>query len=307
MDDINILIDDLLKRLIKQKVTDLHFDISEARQCMILRRHKMNLRKEVLSSYEVYEMLKYMAGLDLLQTNLPQTGHFTYIIAKKTYYFRLAVMETPLRKSAVLRVLNLNPIADLQDCVQDEKVYQKLLRLGRFRNGIILFCGATGSGKSTTMHHFLKHYEDKQIYTLESPIEIYDEQLVQIETSKSLDFNQALAQLLRHDPDLIALGEIRFEHELKALLRAGLSGHAVCSTLHAGKIEDVISRLCDLNAHPYDLMHGLKAVVFQELTLDKEGRTHVKYKIQSGKILQRKISEAAKRTVVDLSGSEDTL
>ena len=300
MDDITVMIDQLLHSLIQNKVTDLHFDISERAQRMIFRRHKINLKTKDLAHLQVYEYLKYMASLDLLQSNHPQTGHFTYIVAQKTYYFRFAVMETPLRKSAVLRVLNLNPIADLLTCVQNEKVYKRLIRLSQFKNGIILFCGATGSGKSTTMHHFLKTYQNKQIYTLETPIEIYDDDFVQIETSEQLSFNQALAQLLRHDPDLIALGEIRFESELRALLRAGLSGHAVCSTLHAGKIEDVISRLCDLRASPYDLMHGLKAVVFQELTMDEKGRSHVKFKIQSGKILQRKIIEAEKRTLTDL-------
>ena len=294
MTDINTRLDKLLCELIDERITDLHFDINHRQKRMIFRRHKRNIKMKEMEDLNYYDYLKYIASLDLIQSNLPQTGNFTYIVNERTYYFRLAVMETPLRKSAVLRVLNMNPIRDLKACVQDEKVYQKLLTISEFSQGIVLFCGATGSGKSTTMHHFLKTLKHKQIYTLETPIEIFDDDFIQIETNKNLDFNTALSQLLRHDPDIIALGEVRFESELHALLRAGLSGHAVCSTLHAGKSEDVIARLLDLGARPYDLLHGLRAVVYQDLKLDKKGEVKIAFKVQTGKILQRKILEAEK-------------
>lgn len=288
MKDTQIRIDRLLHYLIQERISDLHIDISKDTQKMIFRRHKRlvetKIHKDTIQNYDYF---KYISGLDLSTSSKPQTGTFEYIINNNNYHFRFAMIETHFRKSAVLRVLNLSTLDSLAAIVpKGHKVFELL----NIKNGIILFTGATGSGKSTTQFHFLKELVEKQIYILEDPIEIYDESFIQIDISdKTLDFDAAMTQLLRHDPDVISLGEVRKNNELNTLIRAGLSGHIVTSTLHAGNIDHVVSRLLDLGASSYDLSHVLKAIVYQELKVNEKGDIYAELIIETEDDIKKKI------------------
>lgn len=290
MKDKQILLNQLLHELIVEKISDLHFNISDNSYDMIYRRHKNNIySKKNHDVFILYEYIKYISGLDLNTTNTPQTGSFEYTIENTIYYFRFAVIETNLRKSGVLRVLNLSPILSLSEIVPDNHQIFNLLNI---TNGIILFCGKTGSGKSTSQFHFLKEFKNKQIYLLENPIEIYDPDFIQIDISKSnLSFETAMTQLFRHDPDIISLGEVRKKTELDTLVRAGLSGHLVTSTIHAGSIEHVISRLFDLGASRYELNHVLKAIIFQELKLNDKGEAYAQITVKDETEIKKEISK----------------
>lgn len=290
MRKIQIRINDLLHKMIENRISDLHFHIQEDKTKLTYRRFKNTIYVEEENNTEVYDYLKFFSKLDLSLNNLPQTGSFQYIISDKNYYFRFAIIETTFRKSGVLRVLNLSSITSIKDisrnCLEFNNIY-------KIESGIILFAGITGSGKSTTQHFFLKSLINKQIYLLENPIEMMDESLMQIEiSSKGLDFDSAITQLLRHDPDVIALGEVRKDQELKSLIRAGLSGHLVCSTIHAGDIDQVISRLIDLGANEYDLSHVLKTIIYQELKTNEKGEVYAEFKIFSEKEIKQKISQS---------------
>lgn len=290
MKDTHIKIDQLLHYLIHEKISDLHLDLSKDSSKMIFRRHKINVKTVTEPSIlKIYDYFKYISSLDLSMSLKPQTGTFEYVVDGYVYHFRFAMIETHFRKSAVLRVLNLSPIKSLSSIVPGKHALFKLLEI---KNGIILFTGATGSGKSTTQFHFLKELKDKQIYILEDPIEIYDPSFIQIDISeKTLDFDEAITQLLRHDPDVISLGEVRKNHELNTLIRAGLSGHIVTTTLHAGNIDHVLSRLLDLGASSYDLSHVLKGIVYQELLLNEKGELYAKLYVEGEKEIQKKILE----------------
>ena len=288
MKDTQIEIDRLLHYLIHEKISDLHIDISKDTQKMIFRRHKqLVISISDKKTIKTYDYLKYISGLDLSTSTKPQTGTFEYIIDDAMYHFRFAMIETHYRKSAVLRVLNLSSIESLEAIVPNE---HKIFELLNISNGIILFTGATGSGKSTTQFHFLKKLKEKQIYILEDPIEIYDESFIQIDISeKTLDFDTAMTQLLRHDPDVISLGEVRKNNEINTLIRAGLSGHMVTTTLHAGNIDHVISRLLDLGASSYDLSHVLKGIVYQELKVNEKGEIYAKLIVETEDEIKKKI------------------
>lgn len=288
MKDTQIKIDRLIHYLIHEKISDLHIDLSKDTQKIIFRRHKQLIGSESNKDIiHIYDYLKYISGLDLSTSSKPQTGTFEYIIENTIYHFRFAMIETHFRKSAVLRVLNLSSIESLKAIVSKE---HKIFELLNIKNGVILFTGATGSGKSTTQFHFLKELVEKQIYILEDPIEIYDESFIQIDISdKTLDFDTAMTQLLRHDPDVISLGEVRKNNELNTLIRAGLSGHIVTSTLHAGNIDHVVSRLLDLGASSYDLSHVLKGIVYQELKVNEKGEIYAEIVIKTEDEIKKKI------------------
>lgn len=288
MKDTQIKIDRLLHHLIQEKISDLHFDLSKSEEKMIFRRHKTQVNiQNGQDIIQIYDYLKYISQVDLSSSSKPQTGSFEYIIKDKTFHFRFAMIETHFRKSAVLRVLNLSPIASLQEIVP---ITHSLFNLLDIKNGIVLFTGATGSGKSTTQFHFLKQLKEKQIYILEDPIEIYDESFIQIDISNQhLDFDAAMTQLLRHDPDVISLGEVRRNDELNTLIRAGLSGHIVTTTLHAGNADHVVSRLMDLGASTYDLTHVLKGIVYQELKRNKKGEIYAEITVQGEEEIKNKI------------------
>lgn len=290
MKDTHIKIDQLLHYLIHEKISDLHLDLSKDTNKMIFRRHKINVKTVIDPGVlKIYDYFKYISALDLSMSSKPQTGTFEYVVDGLVYHFRFAMIETHFRKSAVLRVLNLSPITSLDSIVP---VGHPLFKLLEIKNGIILFTGATGSGKSTTQFHFLKELKDRQIYILEDPIEIYDPSFIQIDISdKSLNFDDAMTQLLRHDPDVISLGEVRKNHELNTLIRAGLSGHIVTTTLHAGKIDHVLSRLLDLGASTYDLGHVLKGIVYQELEVNEKGAVYAKLYVEDERAIQKKILE----------------
>lgn len=288
MKDTQIMINQLLNQLVHERISDLHIDLSKNEEKMIYRRHKLQVKqvsgKDII---QIYDYLKYISHLDLSTSSKPQTGSFEYIIDDKVYHFRFAMIETHFRKSGVLRVLNLSSIDSLAAIVPKQ---HKLFDLLTIANGIILFTGATGSGKSTTQFHFLKALKEKQIYILEDPIEVFEESFIQIDISEhSLDFDTAMTQLLRHDPDVISLGEVRKNDELSTLIRAGLSGHVVTSTLHAGSMDHVISRLLDLGASDYDLSHVLKGIVYQELKVNEKGEVYAEVSVESEKEIKKKI------------------
>lgn len=272
-------LDDLMHRLIDMKVSDLHIDIQNEAK-MLFRRHKINIRTESDNRLKTcYELLRFKAGFDLSKGTQPQTGSFTYIIDDIEYHLRFSSLETHNRKHGVLRILNMNQIDSLEKSVGNKRVLNFIKKQMLKKNGVILFSGMTGSGKTTTMFNSIKTMVDKQVFTLENPIETYYDFCIQLELNvhQNINFETGLTQLLRHDPDVIVLGEIRSEDDLKQCIRCGLSGHLVLSTIHSSSIEATVHRLLDLNVSIYDLQMCLEAIVYQEMEVCNE-TVSVKYK-----------------------------
>lgn len=290
--------DDLLHRMIEMKISDLHIDIqTEAR--MLMRRHKINVITEIDDELKsCYEYLRFKAGFDLSKGTQPQTGSFTYMLYDFEYHFRFSSLETHNRKHGVLRVLNMNQIDTLEKSVSNKQVLNFIKQVVSRKNGIILFSGMTGSGKTTTMFNAVRTIENKQIFTLENPIETYYDFCIQLELNvhQNINFETGLTQLLRHDPDVIVLGEIRSEEDLKQCIRCGLSGHLVLSTIHSSSIEATIHRLLDLNVSIYDLQICLEAIVYQEMEVLNE-EVSVKYKTAD----RNKIKEILKKAGISKS------
>ncbi len=285
-------LDGLMHDMIDKGISDAHFDLGPKAQ-LLLRRHKVNIEvieEEVL--IQCYEYLRFKAGFDLSKGKHPQTGSFTYRIHDKNYYLRFAALETPLRKHGVLRVLNMNHIDTLSASVTCKRTYNFITKQLQSSNGIILFSGMTGSGKTTTLFNALKTLEHRQIFTLENPIESIHDFCIQLELNphQDLTFESGLNQLLRHDPDVIVLGEIRSEEDLKQCVRAGLSGHLVLSTIHSSSLQASLHRLLDLGLSHYDLTSCIRAIIYQEMEVIDHG-VSVKYQTASPSKIQKLLQE----------------
>lgn len=288
MKNIDIILNHLLYEAVEKRISDIHLDLSPDKSSIIFRRHKTYISHyETQAIDALFEHLRFVAGFDLSKGNLPQTGSFSYIVHDTTYDFRFASIESFSRKHAVLRILNMNGIDTLNDSIPSKRQVSQVLKLLSEKNGMILFCGMTGSGKSTTLFNASKEFKDRQIFSLENPVERIHPHCIQIELNEThgLNFERSLTQLLRHDPDVIILGEIRTEEDILQCIRCGLSGHLVMSTIHSGSIQHVVNRLIDLGARPYDLKYVLKGIIYQEMSV-KDDKVSLKYQIKTQDSIQ---------------------
>lgn len=268
--------ENLIISAISKRSTDIHIQI-EATQYKVFFRTlfgimPMNLGDNI---HDLFEYCKFRANLDLSMNMIPQTGSFEIIIRKQKINLRFSAIETYHSKSGVIRILNLHKAERLADLSSTDHL-NEFTKLSRLQNGLILFCGSTGSGKSTTMFTWLRTLKEKRIYTIEDPIEQIFHQFmqVQINIKQGLTFNEAVFQLLRHDPDVIVIGEIRGSNEAKAAIRSSYSGHLVVSTIHSGSASQTKYRLLEFGISESDIEQTLRAIVFQQLILrqDKKGR-----------------------------------
>ncbi|MFR4504253.1 MAG: ATPase, T2SS/T4P/T4SS family [Catenibacterium sp.] len=208
---------------------------------------------------------------------VPQTGAFHYYLNEHIYFLRVSYLPGMDFESIVIRILNnhenitINEISEIDDFTfyLNEVCYQK--------SGLFLVAGATGSGKSTTLYAILDKIIEmggRNVVTLEDPIEIVKEHCLQIEMNESMgiDYYNSLKQILRHDPDVIMIGEIRDEKTAKLAITCALTGHLVLSTIHASNSLLVIKRMLNLGINETDLEDVLIGVVTQRIKYDRRNR-----------------------------------
>jgi competence protein ComGA len=270
------ILESLIITAISKKTTDVHIQIEENQSTLHLRTlNGLSALPFSENLDDLYEYCKFRANLDLSMNMIPQTGSFEMIIKKKRYNLRFSAIETYYSKSGVVRILNLHKVERLED-LSGFDVREDFEKLSKIRNGLILFCGSTGSGKSTTMFTWLRTLIKRRIYTIEDPIEqMYSEFMqVQVNHKQGLTFSEAVFQLLRHDPDVIVIGEIRGPLEAKAAIRSAYSGHLVVATIHSATAQQTKYRLMDFEISESDIKQTLKAIVYQKLIIrsDKKGR-----------------------------------
>lgn len=256
------LFDTIMIDIVENKITDLHID--PTKDAVILRKHKTKFKSFTCDASRLYEYLKFQAKINLESYTNLQTGQFSYIVDDTEYYLRFAVLENETRRHGVLRILNIIPISNLEACSMNKEDVLSVRSMFKESHGLLLFCGKTGAGKSTTMFAGLNEVKDKEIFTLENPIEKVYDHMIQIKCEDH-DLNKHISQLLRHDPDILVIGEIRTSIELQQAIRASLSGHLIVSTLHAGNIDEVLLRLQDLQLSAFELKSVLVGIVFQKI------------------------------------------
>lgn len=287
---------EIVSLAISKKATDIHFDI-KGDNVKIAARNLYGLFKFDVKEIDkkVFNYIKYRAQLDISCLTKPQSGTFDLVLNDYLWMFRFSVIESFGQKNGVLRILNMSKISNPQDLSLENENVNKLIELFNLDYGLILIAGSTGSGKSTTIYSILSVVDNKCIYSIEDPIEIYQNYMSQIQINQAigLDFKHALKQLLRHDPDIIVIGEVRSDYEIKEMYLASLTGHLVISSIHAGDIYSVIQRLFDSGINYYDLWHSGLNIVIQSLERINN-RQFARYKIYDQQmvknILEQKFS-----------------
>ncbi|WP_442756873.1 GspE/PulE family protein [Methylocystis sp. JAN1] len=214
--------------------------------------------------------IKIMARLDIAERRLPQDGRIKLAIRGVDIDFRVSTLPTAHGESIVLRILDRSQIAlDFDKLGFEPKTTAQLRHVMRNPNGIVLVTGPTGSGKTTTLYTALKELTtpDVKVFTVEDPIEyqLAGVNQVQVQPAIGLDFPNTLRAILRQDPDIIMIGEIRDAETAKIAIQASLTGHLVFSTLHTNSAAASITRLIDMGVENYLIASTVKGVLAQRL------------------------------------------
>lgn len=214
--------------------------------------------------------IKILAGMNITESRLPQDGAIKSIIEEVTLDLRVSSLPTNEGEKIVVRLLDYSmSLAGLESLGLSEKNYHKVLSMIEVPNGIILVTGATGSGKSTTVYSILHRLnkEDTNIITVEDPIEMDIKGVNQVQANSEigLTFAFALRSILRQDPNIIMIGEIRDTETAKIAVRASITGHLVLSTIHTNNSLNTIERLLDMEVERYLLASALTGIVSQKL------------------------------------------
>ena len=267
------LLDAILSEAVSLGASDIHFEVFSdgfkvrARVDGVIR-DLANPPEDLFSP--LISRIKVLANLDVAETRVPQDGRIQMKINGRDIDFRVSTLPTITGESVVLRILDRSAIdvnlTDLGIWEEDLHLYQSLLS---FPNGMVLVTGPTGSGKTTTLYAFLKELNtvDKKIITVEDPVEYDLPGTVQIPINAKigLDFALVLRTILRQDPDIIMVGEIRDKETAEMSIHAALTGHLVFSTLHTNNAPGAITRLIDMGIEPYLITATLRAVIAQRL------------------------------------------
>ena len=218
----------------------------------------------------VISLIKVMSKLNIAERRLPQDGHISLKTSLKSVDVRVSITPTVLGEKVVMRLLDKGEFGFMLSTLgfeqEDMDIFSRIIRRPY---GIIIVSGPTGSGKSTTLHAALKEIQDVEsnIITVEDPVEHRLEGITQIETKEQigLTFGAALRSVLRQDPDIVLIGEIRDEETADIAIKFSLTGHLVFSTLHANDAPSTVTRLIDIGIKPYLVGSSLSLVMAQRL------------------------------------------
>ena len=268
------LVDLVVKSAIKSKASDVHVEPMEKG---VLIRHRLDgLLKEVMDLPKwVHEgliaRLKIMGGMDIAEKRLPQDGRIRATAEDGTEVdFRVSTLRTLFGEKVVMRVLDHRKgVPALEEIGMSAVGLEVMRKFLRHQHGMILVVGPTGSGKTTTLSSALKAVQSERtnIITIEDPVEyqIPGVNQTQINEKIKLTFASALRSILRQDPDVILVGEIRDAETAKIAMQAAQTGHLVLSTLHTDDAPSVVTRLTDIGAEPFVIASALIGVVAQRL------------------------------------------
>jgi type IV pilus assembly protein PilB len=214
--------------------------------------------------------IKIMGRMDISERRLPQDGRAQYTTLGTNVDLRISIMPTVNGESVVIRILNIAVgLKTIDDLGLSESEHAAFINLLHKNNGILLVTGPTGSGKSTTLYAALQEIQKQNvnIITVEDPVEYHMNHIMQIQINPATGytFARALRNILRHDPDVIMVGEIRDQETAKIAVESALTGHLVLSTLHTNDAAGTISRLLEMEIEPYLLSSSILGVVAQRL------------------------------------------
>ena len=263
----------LFDSALEMRATDIHLEPTKkaARVRLRIDGELIEVQSPDAGIYEgVVSRLKILAGMDISERRLPQDGRIRQRLAGREIDMRVASAPMIHGETIVLRLLdNQEGLSQLSDLQLPAHVAKRLGTAIKQPNGLILVTGPTGSGKTTTLHAAMNELNDtrRKIVTIENPVEIQTPGLQQIDVNPELGwtFAAALRTVLRHDPDVIMVGEIRDSETAELAVRAAMTGHLVFSTLHTNTAQDAADRLIDLGVPAYLMKSVVRLVAAQRL------------------------------------------
>ena len=277
--DINIdapvikLCDSILKEAVTRGASDIHIEPYESK---VVVRYRLDGHLKVINELQIHffqailARYKIMADMNIAERRIPQDGKINLNVNGVNYDFRVSTLPTLHGEKIVIRIYNVDFVtSDISTLgftkEQEDLVYEMINR----PHGIILLTGPTGSGKSTTLYTFLRYLnkEDTNIITVEDPVEneISGVAQVQVNPKANLTFAAALRSILRQDPNIIMIGEIRDEETAQIATRAAITGHLVLSSIHTNDVASVVTRLINMGIPRYLVADSLLGAISQRL------------------------------------------
>ena len=267
------MFDLVMIQAIRDRASDIHFEPDEKALGVRFRidgflYETLTLPKQI--HLPLTSRIKILAEMDIAETRLPQDGNFNIKMEKRSFEIRVSTFPTIYGENVVLRILDqTSALFKLEELGFSEEMLNHFKQLIRRPNGIILVTGPTGSGKTTTLYAILNmiNSTDKNIITIEDPVEyrLASIRQTQINPKAGINFATGLRSILRQDPDVIMIGEIRDMETSEIALQSALTGHLVLSTLHTNDAPEAITRLMDIGVQPYLISSAVVGVLAQRL------------------------------------------
>ncbi len=267
------LVNQILQSAVQQRASDIHFDPQESKLDVRFRidgvlRTERSLPKHMQNVMTA--RIKILANLDITENRLPQDGRIKMNLDFHPVDLRVATLPTIYGEKVVMRILDLgSTLNDIKKIGFNKLNLKRFYKLIEQPTGIVLITGPTGSGKSSTLYGALNHLnrEEVNIITIEDPVEYQIEGInqIQVNANVGMTFARGLRSILRQDPNIIMVGEIRDKETAEIAVRASLTGHLVLSTLHTNDAVTSVTRLTDMGVEPFLVAASLSGVVAQRL------------------------------------------
>ena len=266
-------VDEIVLEAIQKGASDIHFDPE---------RESLNIRYRIdgvvypagyLDTYQqeaITTRIKVISGIKITEHRIPQDGHFEFKLNEKVYNIRVSTLPTTYGETIVMRIFNREDILiDLANLGMEEDQLSEISKLIATPSGMIVITGPTGSGKTNLLYSILNsiNKEDKNIITIEDPIEYQMPIIrqVQINEDTGLDFPHVMRSVVRQDPDVVMIGEIRDKETAQMAVSAALTGVLILSTFHTFDVPALVSRLIEMGLSNTNIAQSIKAVISTRL------------------------------------------
>ncbi len=270
---IDKLAEKVVTEAVKFKASDIHIVPQRKKTHLYYRIHNRLFpegsyprdRAERLISH-----FKFMAGMDIGEKRRPQSGALTMFVSNKWIGLRLSTLPTPHSESLVIRIIPSLQTLPIEEISLFPKMSTTLLSMLKHSHGLLIVCGPTGSGKTTTLYSMLHHAKNtvnRNIITLEDPVEHQSDDAIQVQINEKagISYSVGLKAALRHDPDIIMIGEIRDAETARIAVRAALTGHLILTTMHASDVLGAVRRLMEFGIDREEAKQTLLGVTSQRL------------------------------------------
>lgn len=287
-------LNNLVKEALIKSASDIHFSKSGEVVKIYFRINGLLIPKDkitIIFYNQLIRYLKYQSGMDLNICKTPQSSSLDVIIENKVTRLRLSTLPTSDFESFVVRLNNRKIYNSLKNLFLYPNQYDVFKDITSFSNGLIVISGPTNSGKTTLVYNLLDNIknENKNIITLEDPVEAIRDGIVQLQVNEAsgVSYDNSIKEVLRHDPDVIMIGEIRDENTAKSVIRAALSGHLVITTVHSKDAISAIYRLLEFGVSLSELQQTIRFISNQRLVVSNNEK-----KIVTEFLDETKIEEA---------------